>query len=177
MLKEPYEEPERKGVEKLPPPKLKPLPKELKYRFLDDTNKYLVIISSKLIGEEELLMDVLKKFRKDFGYSMDDFKGISSSIATHRIFMEEAAQLVAEFSRRTKPSLNHDLYLTKQSASGTNPIFQQFPMLKVPKINLIMRPPGPTPSIEPAARGERTRGRAEFAEGPPVLTIVHRQQD
>jgi hypothetical protein len=38
MLKEPFEEPKRKGDEKLPPPKLKPLPIELKYRFLDDTD-------------------------------------------------------------------------------------------------------------------------------------------
>jgi hypothetical protein len=92
MLEEPFEEPERKGDKKLPPPELKPLP----YRFLDD------IISSKLTGEEEELMAVLKKFHKAFGYSMDDLKGISPSIATHRIFMEEEAQSIAEFSQRMK---------------------------------------------------------------------------
>jgi hypothetical protein len=43
-------------------------------------------------------MDVLKKICKAFGYSMDDLKGISPSIATHRIFMEEEAQPVGEFS-------------------------------------------------------------------------------
>jgi hypothetical protein len=50
-------------------------------------------------------MDVLKKFSKAFGYSMDDLKGISPSIATHRIFMEEEAQPVGEFSRRIKPEM------------------------------------------------------------------------
>jgi hypothetical protein len=106
MLKEPFEEPERKGDEKLPPPELKPLPKELKYRFLDDTNKYPVIISSKPTGEEEeQLMAVLKKFRKAFGYPRDDLKGIIPSIGTHRIFMEERAQPVSEFNRRMKPDM------------------------------------------------------------------------
>jgi hypothetical protein len=46
MLEEPFEEPEWKGDEKLPRPELKPLPKELKYRFLDDTNRYPAIIIS-----------------------------------------------------------------------------------------------------------------------------------
>ena len=36
---------------------------------------------------------------------MDDLKGISPSIATHRIFMEEGAQPVAEFQRRLKPEM------------------------------------------------------------------------
>jgi hypothetical protein len=47
-------------------------------------------------------MAILKKFHKAFGYSMDDLKGISPSIATHRIFMEEEAQSIAEFSQRMK---------------------------------------------------------------------------
>jgi hypothetical protein len=39
---------------------------------------------------------------KAFGYSVDGLKGISPSIATHPIFMEEGAQLVAHFQRRLK---------------------------------------------------------------------------
>ena len=106
ILEESYEEPKRKSDEEIPSPELKPLPKDLKYRFLDDTNRYPIIISSNLIGEEEeQLMTILMKFRKAFGYSMDDLKGISPSIATHRIFMEEGAQPVTEFSRRLKPEM------------------------------------------------------------------------
>jgi hypothetical protein len=41
--------------------------------------------------------------RKAFGYSMDDLKGISSLMVTHRIFVEEGPQLVAYFQRRLKP--------------------------------------------------------------------------
>ena len=66
---------------------MKILPDNLKYRFLDDTNRFPVVISVKLSGEEEELMKVLKEHRKAFGYSMDDLKGISPMITVHRIFM------------------------------------------------------------------------------------------
>ena len=79
---------------------MKTLPDNLKYRFLDDTNKFPVIISAKLSGdEEEELMKILKEHRMAFGYSMDDLKGISPMITIHRIFMEEGAKPVEEFNR------------------------------------------------------------------------------
>jgi hypothetical protein len=84
--KEKYEIPERKGDEDLPPPELKHLPPDLKYKFLDETNRYPVIVSTNLSEkEEEQLMMVLKMHRKAF------VKGINPSIATHRIFMEDGA--------------------------------------------------------------------------------------
>ena len=43
-----YEVTEKKGDEEPPPPELKPLAKELRYEFLDATNKYPVIISANL---------------------------------------------------------------------------------------------------------------------------------
>ena len=102
---EAFEEPKKRGDEELPPPELKILPDNLKYRFLDNTNRFPVISSAKLLGEEEELMKVLKKHRKAFGYSMDDLKGISPMIAVHRIFMEEGAKPVEEFNRRLKPEM------------------------------------------------------------------------
>ena len=73
---------------------------------MDDTNKFLVIISAKLLGdEEEKLMEVFKEHHKAFGHSMDDLKGISPMIAIHRIFMEEGAEPVAEFNRRLSPEM------------------------------------------------------------------------
>ena len=96
----------RRGDEDLPPPELKILPDNLKYRFLDNTNRFPVVINAKLSGEEEEeLMKVLKEHRKAFGYSMDDLKGISPMITVHRIFMEEGAKPVAEFKRRLKPEM------------------------------------------------------------------------
>jgi hypothetical protein len=89
VASEQYEVPEKKGDEGLPPPELKPLPKELRYEFLDEMNKYPVIISANLSDEEkERLMKTLRKHRKAFGYTMDDLKGISPSICTRRIYME-----------------------------------------------------------------------------------------
>ena len=64
---EAFEEPEKRGDEELPPPELKTLPDNLKYRFLDYTNKFPIIISAKLLGEEEELMKILKEHRKAFG--------------------------------------------------------------------------------------------------------------
>jgi hypothetical protein len=52
-MNEVYKIPKIKGDEKLPSPELKILAKELKYKFLDDTNKYPVIISVDLIEKEE----------------------------------------------------------------------------------------------------------------------------
>jgi hypothetical protein len=85
-----YETPERKGDEDLPPPELKHPPQDLKYRFLDETNKYPIIVSTNLSEkEEEKLMMELKMHRTAFGYSLDDLEGISPSMANHRIFMED----------------------------------------------------------------------------------------
>ena len=43
----------KRGDEELPPPDLKMLPDNLKYIFLDNTNRFPVIIIAKLSGEEE----------------------------------------------------------------------------------------------------------------------------
>jgi hypothetical protein len=50
-------------------------------------------------------MDTLRMHRKAFGYSMDDLKGISPSICTHRIFMEEGAEPVREYQRKLNPKM------------------------------------------------------------------------
>ena len=61
-----------------PPIELKPLPSGLKYVFLNNNHKYLVIISDKLSDEETYkLITVLEKQRAAFGYSLQDLKGIS----------------------------------------------------------------------------------------------------
>ena len=84
---------------------MKTLPYSLKYRFLDRTNKFPIIIGAKFLGEEEELMRILKEHCKNFGYSMDDLKGISPMITVHRIFMEEGVKPVVEFNRRLKPEM------------------------------------------------------------------------
>jgi hypothetical protein len=101
-----YEIPERKRDEALPPPELKHLLPDLKYRFLYDTNKYPFIISANPTKkEEEQLMMVFKMHCKALGYSLADLKGISPSIAIHRIFMEQGAQPVVDFQSKLKPDI------------------------------------------------------------------------
>ena len=65
---------------------LKPLPFGLRYAFLNNDQYSPVIISDKLSQEESLcLLTVLEKYRSAFGYSLQDLKGISPALCTHRI--------------------------------------------------------------------------------------------
>jgi hypothetical protein len=80
-------EPLNKFIEPPKPPiELKPLPAGLIYAFLNNDQKSRVIISDKLTQEESLrLITVLEKHRSAFGYSLEDLKGISPALCTHRI--------------------------------------------------------------------------------------------
>ena len=76
--------------ELLEPPKptieLKPLPSGLRYAFLNNDQDSPVIISNKLSHEESIcLLTVLEKHHSAFGYSLQDLKGISPALCTHRI--------------------------------------------------------------------------------------------
>jgi hypothetical protein len=68
------------------PIELKPLPAGLRYAFLNNDQESPMIISNKLTQEESLrLITVLEKHRLAFGYSLQDLKGISPTLCTHRI--------------------------------------------------------------------------------------------
>ncbi|GJT13429.1 reverse transcriptase domain-containing protein [Tanacetum coccineum] len=70
--------------------KLKELPSNLEYAFLDDNHEFLVIISSSLSGQEkELLLQVLSKHKAALAWKIADIKGISPSFCTHKILMED----------------------------------------------------------------------------------------
>jgi hypothetical protein len=69
-----------------PPIELKPLSVGLGYAFLNNDQESPVIISDKLSPKETLrLITVLEKHRSAFGYSLQDLKGISPALCTHRI--------------------------------------------------------------------------------------------
>jgi hypothetical protein len=56
-----------------------------------------VIISDKLSHEEtQKLVATLEKYRSIIGYSLKDLKGISPSLCTHRIPMDQDNKLVWE---------------------------------------------------------------------------------
>ena len=69
-----------------PSVELKPLPASLRYAFLNGDKKTPIIISDKLSDEEtSKLVAILEKHRSAFGYSLQDLKGISPTLCTHRI--------------------------------------------------------------------------------------------
>ena len=69
---------------------LKELLKGLKFSFLGRNEIKSVIISSQLHNDMEVkLLGVLEKNSEAFSWSIDNIKGISPSICTHKILMEE----------------------------------------------------------------------------------------
>ena len=96
----------------MPPPKedpsfeLKPLPKDMKYAYLDEKNMYPVIISANLSKhEEKRLLKTPKKHRAAIGYTLDDLKGISPTLCQHKIHMEPDAKPVVDHQRRLNPRI------------------------------------------------------------------------
>jgi len=84
-----------------PPIKLKPLPAGLHYAFLNGDFETPVIISKKLSDEETAkLITVLEKHRLVFGYSLQDLKGISPTLYTHRIPIDPSSTSSREPQRR-----------------------------------------------------------------------------
>jgi hypothetical protein len=65
---------------------LKPWSAGLRYAFLNNNQDSPIIISDKLSQEESLcLLTILEKHHSGFGYSLQDLKGISPALYTHRI--------------------------------------------------------------------------------------------
>jgi hypothetical protein len=80
---------------------LKPLPAGLRYAFLNCDKETPVIISDKLNEQETAkLIAVLEKHRSVFGYSLQDFKGISPTLYTHRILIDPNSTPSQEPQRR-----------------------------------------------------------------------------
>jgi hypothetical protein len=69
-----------------PPTELKPLPPGLRYAFLHNDSESPIIIDDQLTPEEtHRLITILEQHRSAFGYSLQDLKGISLALCTHRI--------------------------------------------------------------------------------------------
>jgi len=79
-----------KNEQPLPPSiELKPLPLGLKYVFLHNNRETPVIISVKLSEDEtQKHVTILERHRSIIGYSLQDLKGISPTLCTHRIPIE-----------------------------------------------------------------------------------------
>jgi hypothetical protein len=79
---------------------LKQLPPELQYVFLNGDRETPVIISDKISNDEtRRLVATLEKYWPVICYSLKDLKGISPSLCTHRIPMEQDHKPVCEHQR------------------------------------------------------------------------------
>jgi len=84
-----------------PPIELKLLPIGLCYAFHHGDTKSPIIISDKLSEEEfARLITVLEKHRTILGYSIQDLKGISPALCTHRIPLDSTITPSREPQRR-----------------------------------------------------------------------------
>jgi hypothetical protein len=80
---------------------LKQLPLGLQHVFLNGDRDTLVIINDELSNDEtRRLLATLEKYRSVIGHSLKDLKGISSSLCSHRIPMEQDHKPVCEHQRR-----------------------------------------------------------------------------
>uniref|UniRef100_A0A151UHA3 Transposon Ty3-I Gag-Pol polyprotein n=1 Tax=Cajanus cajan TaxID=3821 RepID=A0A151UHA3_CAJCA len=88
-------------VQPTPTPELKPLPENLMYAYLEDDERFLVIISTSLdANQEERLLHVLRKHKKAIGWTLEDIPGISPSTCMHMILLEDGAKPVRQPQRR-----------------------------------------------------------------------------
>nr|GEY13189.1 hypothetical protein [Tanacetum cinerariifolium] len=77
-------------VEEPPELELKELPSHLEYAFLEDSNKFPVIIAKNLKDvEKEALINVLKSHKRAVAWKIFDIKGIDPRFYTHKILMED----------------------------------------------------------------------------------------
>nr|KYP39124.1 hypothetical protein KK1_039576 [Cajanus cajan] len=75
-------------VQPAPTPELKPLLENLKYAYLEDDERFHVIISISLdADQEERLLHVLRKHKKAIGCTLADIPGISPSTCMHGILL------------------------------------------------------------------------------------------
>ena len=83
---------------------LKELPSHLKYAYLELPKSKPVIISARLCDDEEhKLLKFLKNYQESIAWSIDELKGISSSICMHKILLEENEKPSVEHQRRLNP--------------------------------------------------------------------------
>ena len=80
---------------------LKELPKHLKYAFIESEKAKPVIISVALIEhEEQKLLEIMRKYKEEIAWLIEDLKGISPFICMHKIRLEDNAKTSIEHQRR-----------------------------------------------------------------------------
>ena len=78
----------------------------MKYAFLEKSKKLLVLIFAFLTKiQEEKLLKVLRNHKRAIGWTIADIRGISPSICTHKILMEEEHKPKVQSQKRLNSSM------------------------------------------------------------------------
>ena len=80
---------------------MKELPSHLKYDFLEPEKRKPIIISAELTeAEEQKVLEIMRKYKEDIAWSIENLKGISPSIFMHKILLNDIAKTSIEHQRR-----------------------------------------------------------------------------
>ena len=87
-------------------PKLKPLPMEIKYAYLEENDQCPDVISSLLNAfQESSLQHILRENKQAIGWKIYDLKGIDPLVCTHHIYLEGEVRPVRQPQRRLNPHM------------------------------------------------------------------------
>ncbi|GJW18109.1 reverse transcriptase domain-containing protein, partial [Tanacetum coccineum] len=87
----------------------KDLPPHLEYAFLEDNNKFPVIIAKDLsVDEKTPLIKVPKSRKRAIAWKLSNIKGINPEFCSHKILMEEDYEPAVQHQRRVYPKI-HDV--------------------------------------------------------------------
>ena len=76
---------------------LKPLHVELKYAYLKEQEQCSMVISTSLnTAQEGSLLHILRENKQALGWNINNLKGISPTVCTHHIYLEEEAKSVRQ---------------------------------------------------------------------------------
>nr|GEW30680.1 reverse transcriptase domain-containing protein [Tanacetum cinerariifolium] len=97
----------KSSIHEPPEVKLKDLPPDLEYTFLEGNDKFPVIIAKDLSVEEKAaLIIVLKSHKRAIAWKLFDIMGINPKFCTHKILIEDEFKPVVQHQRRVNPKIN-----------------------------------------------------------------------
>ncbi|GKB02604.1 hypothetical protein Tco_0830693 [Tanacetum coccineum] len=96
-------------IDEPPEVELKDLPPHLEYAFLEDNNKFPVIIAKDLsVDEKAALIKVLKSRKRAIAWKLSDIKGINPEFCSHKILMKEDYEPAVQHQIMVNPKI-HDV--------------------------------------------------------------------
>ncbi|GJV02771.1 reverse transcriptase domain-containing protein [Tanacetum coccineum] len=96
------------SIDEPPKVELKDLPPHLEYAFLEDNNKFPVIIAKDLSDDEKTaLIKVLKSRKQVIAWKLSDIKGINPKFCPHEILMEDDYEPTVQHQRRVNPKIHY----------------------------------------------------------------------